>query len=393
MQPLRCHAAGKGSALSALRPRPVQLGLWDRPGPPGAPREQRRKTGFATKRQALVAMNEFQAALAQGAYVPPTRLTVKTFLEDWLPSAKARLRPGAYDACEVHVRRYIVPRIGELPIQALTRQRVQRLYAQLAESGRVRGDDARLSAKTVHNIQRPLCRALADAVRNRLIPHNPSEAAHRQPDSPEQLTWTPEQVRAFLDSVATDRLYPLWRLAVTTGLRRGELVGLRWRDVDLAAGRIAAVQQRAKGGGTVSIGPTKTKRGRRLVSIDATTQAALKQHPRGPGEGEGAAGRRLSERRPRLLPPRREGPPPRPCHEAPQAARPGRRRSVDQAPGPPSYARDDPAPGGRPRQGRPRTPGPLQHRDHARHLQSRHPRHARRRRHQRGRHHRQGARR
>ncbi len=67
-------------------------------------------------------------------------------------------------------------------------------------------------------------------------------------------------------------------MAVTTGLRRGELVGLRWRDVDFTAGRIAVVQQRAKGGGGVSAGPTKTKRGRRLVSLDDITLSALEQH-------------------------------------------------------------------------------------------------------------------
>jgi len=66
--------------------------------------------------------------------------------------------------------------------------------------------------------------------------------------------------------------------AATTGLRRGELVGLRWPDVDFHAGRIAVVQQRAKGGGTVAVGPTKTKRSRRLVSLDAGTIAALRQH-------------------------------------------------------------------------------------------------------------------
>jgi len=223
-------------------------------------------------------MNELQAAVAHGVYVPPSRMTVKAFLEEWLLSAKTRLRPGAYDACELHVRRYIAPRIGDLPLQGLTRNRVQRLYAELGESGRVRGHDPRLSEKTVHNIHSTLCRALADAVRNHLITHNPAEAAHRQPDSPEQLTWTGQQVRAFLDVVATDRLYALWRLAVITGLRRGELVGLRWRDVDFAAGRIAVIQQLAKGGGAVSAGPTKTKRGRRLVSLDGATLAALRQH-------------------------------------------------------------------------------------------------------------------
>ena len=246
--------------------------------PPGAPRDRKHKAGFATKSEAVAAMNELQTAVASGAYVAPTKMTVKAFLEDWLVSARARLRPGAYDACELHVRRYIVPRIGDVPLQTLTRQRVQRLYVELAKSGRIRGDNPALSEKTVHNIHSTLCRAMADGVRARVISHNPAEAAHRQPDSPEQLTWSPEQVRAFLDSVATDRLYALWRVAVTTGLRRGELLGLRWRDVDFDGARIAVVQQRAKGGGTVSAGPTKTKRGRRLVSLDDTTLAALRQH-------------------------------------------------------------------------------------------------------------------
>ncbi|MGH2603555.1 MAG: hypothetical protein ACRDJ9_29740, partial [Dehalococcoidia bacterium] len=107
--------------------------------PPGAPRDRKHKAGFATKREALAAMNELQAGVARGAYVAPTRMTVRVFLEEWLLSAKARLRPGAYDACELHVRRYIVPRIGDLPLQGLTRKRVQRLYAELAESGRIRG--------------------------------------------------------------------------------------------------------------------------------------------------------------------------------------------------------------------------------------------------------------
>lgn len=73
-------------------------------------------------------------------------------------------------------------------------------------------------------------------------------------------TWSAEQLRAFLDYVAEDHLAALWRLAATTGLRRGELAGLRWRDADFDAGRVSVVQQRAKGGGAVASGPTQTRR-------------------------------------------------------------------------------------------------------------------------------------
>lgn len=123
-----------------------------------------------------------------------------------------------------------------------------------------------------------LSRALADAVNDQLISRNPATGAHRQPESPEQLTWTSEQLGAFLDHVARDRLFALWRVAATTGLRRGELLGLRWKNVDLRSGRIVVAQQRAKGGGAVQAGPTKTKRARRLISIDDRTAAALRSH-------------------------------------------------------------------------------------------------------------------
>ena len=246
-------------------------------GPAGGKREQRVCGGFPTRRAALDGMHELQHAISQGTYVAPSKQTVGEYLEQWLPTARARLRPGAFDACASHVQVYIVPRIGDIALQALTPSRVKALYADLATGGRVRGGGG-LSAKTVHNIHRTLSRALADAVSDRLIQRNPAERAHHQPASPDMPTWTAQQLRTFLAFATDDRLAALWRLAATTGIRRGELAGLRWRDVDLDRGRVTVVQQRAKGGGTVSMGPTKTRRSRRLVAIDAVTVAALRAH-------------------------------------------------------------------------------------------------------------------
>jgi cardiolipin synthase (CMP-forming) len=91
-------------------------------------------------------------------------------------------------------------------------------------------------------------------------------------------TWSAEELHAFLEHVADDPYAALWRLAATTGMRRGELVALRWRDVDFDAARVTVVQQLAKGGGTVTAGPTKTRRSRRLISLDPGTVEALRQH-------------------------------------------------------------------------------------------------------------------
>lgn len=245
--------------------------------PPGAPRQQRKRGGFATKREAIAAMAELQGSVARGSYVEPSRQTVAGYLQEWLPSARARLRPGAYDAVALHVRAYIIPGIGDVPLQGLTAARVKVLYAELAESGRHRGGGG-LSAKTVHNIHRTLSRGLSDAVHDGVLVRNPAERCHTMPSSPEQATWDAGQVRAFLVHVAEDRLVTMWRIAATTGIRRGELVGLRWSDVDLEHGRLSISQQRAKGGGTVAAGPTKTRRSRRLVSIDPATVTALRGH-------------------------------------------------------------------------------------------------------------------
>jgi hypothetical protein len=107
-----------------------------------APRAQRSKGGFPTKRAAVAAMNELQRSIAQGDDVAPTALTVGEYLEAWLDTARLGLRPGAYDACGVHVRVYIPPRIGEVPLQGLTASTVKALYAELHVRSRSRGRPA-----------------------------------------------------------------------------------------------------------------------------------------------------------------------------------------------------------------------------------------------------------
>lgn len=243
--------------------------------PVGAPRQQVKRGGFRTKKTALAAMADVQSSVAHGAYIEPSRQSVGAYLVEWLAGMRGEYAPGTFDAAKLHVESYLVPRIGHVPLQALTTPAVKALYAELRESGAVRGGG--LSAKTVHNVHRTLSRALNDAVAEHppRILHNPAAKAHKQPSSPPQPTWSAEQLRSFYVHVRDDRLFPLWRLAASSGLRRGELAGLRWTDVDLTAGRVSVSQQRAKGGGTVSAGVTKGKRGR-SVSIDPETVAVLR---------------------------------------------------------------------------------------------------------------------
>jgi integrase len=131
----------------------------------------------------------------------------------------------------------------------------------------------------VHNVHLAVRRALGDAVNDRLILHNPAEAAHRLPtDRPEMTTWSAEELRAFLAYIAEERLFPLYRLAASTGMRRGEAMGLRWKDLQLDAGRLSVRQQLARQGEKVAFGQPKTRAGRRSIALDSVTVDALRAH-------------------------------------------------------------------------------------------------------------------
>jgi integrase len=164
-------------------------------------------------------------------------------------------------------------------LQKLTPPAINAFYAELLERGRKDGRRG-LSAKSVRNIHGILHRALRDAVRWGRLPRNVADLADPPRwERPEMRVWSPGQLRTFLSSVENDRLYAAWRLVASTGLRRGELVGLRWSNVDLERASIAVVQARAVVRyDDVRVSEPKTARGRRAVALDAGTVAALRAH-------------------------------------------------------------------------------------------------------------------
>ena len=232
---------------------------------------------FATKKEAEEAMSTIEAAIREGTHVEASRMTTGVYLTKWAEGANVRASTRA--SYESHVRIHLVPRLGEIPLQALDRPAIRKAYADLTESGRVR-EKGPLSDMTVHHIHVTLHRALEDAVEDRLIPRNPADRAHRAPkaaDRPEHNVWSESQVADFFRRVRDDRLFALWRLALMSGARRGELIGLRWSDFDLKAETVTFTRQRSRQGGQVLEGPTKTGRGRRTVDLDTTTIEALEE--------------------------------------------------------------------------------------------------------------------
>jgi integrase len=244
-------------------------------GPDGR-RVRRWHSGYRTKKDAERARTELLARLDQGSYVEPSRLTLATFLrEQWLPGLATRVRPTTLHSYRTNLERYVLPRIGQVTLQRLTPAHLNGLYTALqAAGGR---DGGPLSARTVQAVHMTVRKALGDAARWGLVARNVAQLA--DPPSPKRAdmrTWTAAQLRAFLEHVEAERLAALWMLAASTGMRRGEVLGVRWVDIDLDLARVAVRQTLVLAGRQVVVSEPKTSRGRRSIALDPRTVAALR---------------------------------------------------------------------------------------------------------------------
>ena len=212
------------------------------------------------------------------------RLTVARYLGDWLERKRANLRPRTHRRYGEHLA-HITHAVGGLTLTKLTPTRLDRLYSALqqppeGQEGQEGENAEPLSPTTVHHTHVVLKQALADAVRHGLLARNP--AAQVKPPRVRQVemhTLTVEQARTLLVAAREDRLEAVYVLALTTGMRQGELLALRWRDVDLdtgilqVRGTLAYIARR----GWV-IGQPKTARSRRRIELSAEAVAALRRH-------------------------------------------------------------------------------------------------------------------
>jgi integrase len=250
------------------------------PDPVTGERRQRSKGGFRTKRECQEALNEALARLREGTFVRSSPRGLGAFLVDeWLPAVRPpRVRPSTWTSYRMAVERHIVPALGGMLLQGLTPSHLTAFYRALLDGGR-RDRRGGLAPKTVRNIHGVLHAALRDAVRWGYLPRNVATLADLPKGmAPEMRVWSPEQLRAFLDQVRGDPLYAAWLLLATTGMRRGEVAGLRWVDVDLDAGRVSPRRPRVVVNYEVVVSEPKTAKGRRSLALDPATVAALREH-------------------------------------------------------------------------------------------------------------------
>jgi integrase len=245
-------------------------------------RRQRWHGGHRTRKQAESALTAILGRIQRGEYVETTTQTLGEYLTAWLSASRSRIRPSTWESYDRNVRVHVTPTLGGRRLQALTPADLNALYAQLLTNGKQTGKGGALSPRTVRYVHTIVRRALKDAVRQGAVTRNVADLAdppsHSQAKPSEMQTWTPDQTRRYLTHVEHDRLTALWRLACTTGMRRGELLGLKWGDVDLANGRVSIRRALIQVKYEIAWSEPKTTASRRQVSIDPATIAALSQH-------------------------------------------------------------------------------------------------------------------
>ncbi|WP_020580009.1 tyrosine-type recombinase/integrase [Actinopolymorpha alba] len=247
--------------------------------------------GFDTEDAAKAARDEARVKARRGEYVDRNRLTVSEYLDAWIEAHAVEIKPKTLAGYRDNIRVYVKPRIGGMRLQAVRPATLSKLYRDLLESG---GEGGRpLSQRTVDYVHAVLRKAFNDAVQvDEVLAVNPAERAKRPKkthrDAPGTV-WDASQLRLFLGVAQQHRLYAFFHLAAFTGARRGELLNLRWADVDLDS---RAVTFRTSAdvidGGRVQ-GSPKGGRGR-TVPIDAGTARVLRAHRKRQAEEQLLAG-------------------------------------------------------------------------------------------------------
>lgn len=235
---------------------------------------------FATKTEARRARDQAQGKVAGGSFVVPTRETLGSFLSDWLESIRPSLAATTFRSYSDHVSRHIAPALGHVPIGKLSPRMIRKFYADLATRPRA-GKSGTLGMSTVQRIHATLHRALESAVRDQVLTSNPAHKekpkAPKKARRPEIKVWSPTQLSTFLEGVRSDDLYALWRVLAWTGLRRGEVCGLQWSDIDFEGKRLTVTRSIV----LVSYEPhvTTPKSGEsRTVDLDTATINLLRAH-------------------------------------------------------------------------------------------------------------------
>ena len=247
-----------------------QIQIYTGQGPDGKPRRHfetvRGRKGDAQRR-----LTELLSSLDKGVYTPPGRLTVAEHLHQWLDGyVKTNCSQRTLDGYQSIIERHLIPALGHIQLKQLQPQTIQSYYGKACE---------KLSTRTVHHQHRVLSQSLKYAVRQGYLGRNPAELV--DPPSPRKKvmrTLTPREVEVLFEAASDSYYYPIIYTAVSTGLRQAELLGLRWRDIDLDMCSISVSQMLYKRRRICQFKEPKTSHSRRRVSMTPKLALFLREY-------------------------------------------------------------------------------------------------------------------
>lgn len=246
-------------------------------------RKQKWLRGFNTKKDAEKALAQAIAEVERGTYLEPVKITVGEYLRYWLDHVRHKVAPKTVDGYANIIEKHLVPALGSILLCKLQPLHLQRYYEQSLREGRKdtkKSLGPGLSTQTVLHHHRVLHSALEQAVKWQLVARNVADAV--EPPRPQRGTpaaVTEEEALAVLDALRDTYAYTPVLLALGTGMRMGEILGLRWQDADLNAGVLYLRQTYQKAGGEYIFRPAaKTKGSIRPVPVPPFVVRELKAH-------------------------------------------------------------------------------------------------------------------
>jgi len=255
------------------------------PNPATGARRQKFRRGFATQGAAEAWLNDQLPAAQRGTHLDPSAMPLGDYLDAWLASKELVLKASTLTSYGAWLGR-VKEQLGAVPLARVDVIMLDRFFGDLARNGKKQrkagGEGGPLAAISVRHCQKALGKALDDAVRKRLLPFNPARDVEKpRPERAPLKLWAPPQVGAFLRATADDRLAALWVLYATTGCRRGEVLALRWSDLQLPSsgqGRLRVERSAVAAGYRVVTSSPKTAASVRSIDLDAATTAAMRRH-------------------------------------------------------------------------------------------------------------------
>lgn len=234
-------------------------------------RKQKKKRGFATKKEAQNALVEAEHSIIKNGYKENSKLLYKEFLIEWLHNKKTVIRDSTYSTYSWLINNYIIPEFGDYDISKISPIQIQSYYSKLLNNDI-------LSTENISKIHSLINSSLDRAFRWDLINKNVSEMVERpRIQKKEMKVWSLDEVKAFLEISKNSRYHIAFILALTTGMRRGEILGLRWRDINFNTNVLSVVQTLSVDGKKI-LSTTKSKTSNRTISLPIETVNLLKQH-------------------------------------------------------------------------------------------------------------------